>query len=267
MRHIYYLLFLAGCSVSPLLEGQVVDVWGNPIPEASVIIQENRLGPDGKSPQGKAIETHIYSGKSGYFSLPLHPGTAKIKAGIDGYIQSHLSVEIPEAGPTDPIRISLYPKPSSPGFYAVGSSAYAALNPETVKQVGTSLQTIRGISSAGDVILEDYDLKVIFHTELRLDDVMRLGLELCQLQFQNQAQISGPLSATTVNVNMWSSAGTIPIDITPLRSRNEYLIQAKAPLTPGAYAFQTQGLLGTQNATQFNQIPEELRTVFPFELR
>ena len=78
--------------------------------------------------------------------------------------------------------------------------------------------------------------------------------------------LSTHAAAQEVKVNLYSSEEHIPVEITPLRSPTDYLITTKEPIEPGYYAFQTQGLVDSQDATVFNQIPEDLRAVHPFEV-
>ena len=137
------------------------------------------------------------------------------------------------------------------------------LTPSTVYSVGNALAQFRGIKDFGDAVVETEKPRIVFHTDLRHDEIMRLGLELHRLESVSTAEIPGPVGNTTVAVNLHVDKGDFPIDIEPLRSKTDYLITAKEPLKPGIYAFQTQELLSSDQA-RFDSIPEELRVVFPF---
>ena len=68
-------------------------------------------------------------------------------------------------------------------------------------------------------------------------------------------------------VNLYVDKGKVPIEITPMKSRTDSMVQPTEALEPGIYAFQTQDLLSTGDKDRFDEIPEELRVVFPLEVR
>ena len=58
------------------------------------------------------------------------------------------------------------------------------------------------------------------------------------------------------------------MEITPLRSKTDYLLTVGEPLVEEqAYAFQMQDLLTPGADDQFERIHEDLRVVYPFEVR
>lgn len=248
------LLSVAGCSTEPRIDGQVVDVWGNPIGGATVVLEGQAERP--------------LTDANGRFVLPLQFGTLKLKAGREGYIQEHIEIESKQGEPPPHPVFELFPKPEEAGFYVVGTSEYHRLEPEQVTQMGNALENVRGISAIGDAEAEGTHLRVLFHTPLKMDQVMRLGLQLHRLDYVHQKDMIGPLDATTpVDVNLWTSAQKVETAVEPLRSRNDYLIESKGDLEPGAYAFDTQGLLTVGKAEVFDQIPEPLRVAYPLEIR
>src|SRR5690606_20162720 len=101
LRQMAILVLLAECEQAPTLEGQVVDVWGNPVADATVVIE----GQPGRP------TTDAY----GNFTLPLIVGKHKLKAGREGYIQEHLDLEVGEGQPPPNPVLHLYPKPEEPG--------------------------------------------------------------------------------------------------------------------------------------------------------
>jgi hypothetical protein len=246
-------LWIVACGTPPMLDGKVVDVWGNPIEGATVMMvgQTERPLTD---PEGN------------YHLTPVE-GRQQIKAGREGYIQDSAELEIaagkPPLGPT----FQLYPKPSEYGFYVVGPGAYSKLEAAEVVSRGNILRSARGLREVGEAYQEGSRLRVLFHTELKLDEIMRLGLELHKLKYMEKAELTGPIANQTVDVDLWISEREVPVEVKPLRSRTDYLIASNEELQPGYYAFQTQGLLDPKDTDRFNQIPEELRVVFPFEVR
>lgn len=248
------LLLLAACETEPdLLEGKVVDVWGNPIEGATVMVVGGNERP--------------MSDADGRYKI-LRPtsGVLEIKAGRQGFIQDHKEIEVGPLLNSGAPLFELYPKPEVAGFYIVANNKYLKLDSRPVVSVGNALQQFRGIQTLTEASVETERPRIIFHTDLRHDELMRLGLELYRLKQVGEAQIPGPLGSTTVGINLYTSDRAHPIDIEPLRSKTDYLLTPKERLSSGSYVLQTQALL-TGDAAAFEEIPEELRVVFPFEVR
>lgn len=255
VRTLLLVPFVAACTGEPTLQGLVVDVWGNPVEGATVVV-------DG-------LAERPLTDSAGLFEVPLPPpGHIRLKAGREGYVQEHLEFDIPE----DPSQlhrpvIELFPKPQEPGFYVVGISEYERLDAVGVQQVSNPVETVRGVGATGPAAAVGPKLRVLFHTPLKMDQVMRLNVQLHELALRGRMEMAGPMGMTEVDINLYASARRVPIDIRPLRSRNDYLIVGKVDLEPGLYAFDTQGLLTATHAEAFNQVPEPLRVSYPFELR
>lgn len=247
------LLWLPGCGEEPRLEGLVVDVWGNPVEGATVVMEGQSERP--------------LTDKNGKFSFPVVPGSHKVKAGREGYIQEHQTIEVVDGAPELPKPIfQLYRKPEEAGFYLVGTDDYLRLEPQPLAQVGGELESIRGVKAIGAVEADGPAVRILFHTPLKLDQVMRLGLELHQLEYVHETEMAGPLAMTKVPVNLWRSAKEIEFDLEPMRSRTDYLITA-SEMEPGGYAFVTQGMLDlTGDVESFQQIPDPLRVAYPLQL-
>ena len=249
-------LVVAACSEEPRLNGEVVDIWGNPIEGATVVMEGQSERP---------LTDH-----TGRFSLPLAAGKHKMKAGREGYIQEHQEVEVPAdvtAETAPKVIFKLYKKPEEAGFYVVDTNDYVRLEPALVGMVGNELQRFRGLTSVGENSVQGTQIRVLFHTPLKLDQVMRLGMQLHHLDYVSQAKMVGPIEEAMVDVKLWTSQDIVPIEITPLRSRNDYLITSADGLAAGGYAFDTQGMLSGASDDSFHEIPEPLRVAYPIELR
>lgn len=245
---------LAGCSQESRLEGHVYDVWGNPVEGATVVMEGQSERP--------------LTDKAGRFSLPWLPGDHKIKAGREGYVQDHLSIAVPEqAGADAPaVEFALWPKPEDPGFYAKGIDTYVHLDPEQVRIVGNQdLQSYRGIRFV-TARTDGKTLSVLFHTPLKMDKVMRLGLTLHRMEYIEQAKMTGPVAEVNVDVDLWVPTKEIPLEVVPLHSRTDYLLTAK-DLEPGTYTIDTQHLLKGASEDDFHEVPEPWRVAYPFEVR
>lgn len=246
------LILLAACGHDRTLQGQVVDIWGNPIDGATIVI-EGQTGVPASDPYGN-------------FNVPATPGTWKIKVGKDGYIQEHAEWTFADGADNVPPVLRLYPKPEDTGFWLVGPGAYVRIVPEKVYVVGNELEKLTGIKSV-ETRLESGNFEVVFQTDLRMDEIMRLGLELTTLEYKRTAELLGSLGPTEVKVNLYVAGADIPVDIEPMRSKNAYRITSKTPLGPGWYAFHSQDLLDPKEPSEVSAIPEDLRVAFPFELR
>jgi hypothetical protein len=247
------LLLLLGCPESPAIEGQVVDIWGAPVEGATVMVVGGTERP--------------LTDADGRYRLARADGTFTIKAGRKGYVQDQVELVVePGANPSGPV-FQLYPKPEKAGFYAVRPGKYEPLDQKLVHSVGNTLRTYRGIQALGEAEVDAGNPTILFHTELRTDEILRLGLELHKLEFVDTADLTGPIGTTTASVQLYVDAGEVPIDIVPLRSRTDYLVVPKEPLQPGGYAFQTQELLSPGETDRFDELPEELRVVFALSVR
>jgi len=255
MRLLPILFLLAGCGEDPILKGQVVDIWGQPVEGATVMIV------------GQA-NARILTDNSGLYSMSRLAGSHEFKAGREGYIQQHSQFNVDanneQAGPT----FQLYKKPEQVGFYIVGAAAYDQLSAQTVHSVGNELKSFHGLKSAGDAGAEGTSIRVIYHNDLKMDELMRLGLELHKLNHISETTFPGPLgSEMSADVNLWVSEGEVGIDVAPTASKTDYLITSKEPLKAGTYAFHTQDLLTPKDLEAFGQLPDTLRVAFPFTVR
>lgn len=247
------LVSLVACTPTSTIDGKVVDIWGNPIEGATVMVVGGSERP--------------LTDADGRYHLVRVEGDLEIKAGRKGYIQDHATLSVkPGELPPGPL-FELYPKPEAAGFWLVTPGRYVKLDQRLVHSVGNDLRTVRGIQSVGEAEAEVEQPKIVFHTELRQDEIERIGLELHRLKFVPDAQLTAVTGQTAVAVNLYVDDGEVPIDMTPLRSKTDYLVVPKDKLEPGGYAFQTQELLSPGENDRFDEIPEELRLVFAFGVR
>jgi hypothetical protein len=247
------LALLSACGTTPAIEGKVVDIWGNPIEGATVMVVGGSERP--------------LTDADGRYRLARTEGAIQIKAGRKGYIQEQAEIVVRE-GETPPGPLfELYPKPESAGFWLVTPGRYVRLDQRLVHSVGNALRSMRGIQSLGEAEAEVESPRIVFHTELRSDEIERLGLELHRLKFIGDAPLTGVTGTTNVAVNLYVDDAEIPIEVEPLRSKTDYLVVPTEPLEPGGYAFQTQELLSPGESDRFDEIPEELRVVFAFSVR
>lgn len=246
------LLLATGCDSQNVIDGQVVDPWGNPLAGATVMIvggQERPLTDD-----------------NGAYRLAAVPGELKLKAGKKGYIQDQhdLVVEKGRRRVEGPL-FELFPKPEANGMYLLGGHGYISIPPQRVRTVGNELRQYRGITDHGAAKSDAKPPRLVYHTDAREDEIRALDLRLRRLTYVADTDLTGPLGVTTVRVSLWTDAGDVKYELKPLNSKTDYLLPLPEDLPPGVYAFETQGLLSGR-PEQVDALPPELRVVFPFEI-
>ena len=252
MRVASLLLFALACTAEPpRIKGKVIDNWGHAVEGARVIVLGQTERP--------------LTDSDGFYWLPAEAGTWEIKAGREGYIPDATTFEI--AGPeTEAPTLQLLQKPEENGFYVIGSGNYKRALPQPVVAKGTALAGHRGVAEVGDAQADGPALRVLFHTDLREDEINRLGLELVRLDYVREAQVSGALGPSEVKINLYVAQKRIDFEPEPLRSRTDYLITVPE-LKPGTYAFHSGEMLDDMSQEAFAQTPPELRLAWPFSVR
>jgi hypothetical protein len=252
MRNVILLLtvFLGACGGGAGLKGQVVDIWGNPIEGATLKIT--------------GLTERPMTDGNGWFRMAAVSGEFTVKVGREGYIEEELSVVLGQDHPSPVVR--LYPRPTEPGFFAVGSAGYVPLLPQPVKAIGNEIKTLYGVKTLGEASVDGEEIQVIYHTDLRLDQVMTLEPVIHRLTFQRDAKLHGAIS-TDVRVNLWVSDEALPTSLNAMKSRTDYLLKAKTSLKSGGYALTTNSLLNPPSDDAFDKIAKPLRIIFPMELR
>jgi len=250
---------LAACTTPPQITGRVVDIWGAPIEGAMV-------KADGLAARPR---TDTY----GRFALPLTEGTLSVKAGREGYIQDDIKVVVEdgqvragESGSAEVI-LRLYPIPAEKGFHVVGADRYHKVQPKLVRAVGNNLGSLYGIRETGGISVDGEDLRFVYHGDLRLDQLMALDVSLHRLNFIERAEMLG-ITATDIKLDLYVSDATVPLEITRLKSRNDYLLRTTEPVErQRVYALTTNRLLDPPDDEAFQRIAPALRLAFPVEVR
>ena len=81
-----------------------------------------------------------------------------------------------------------------------------------------------GVESSGDLTAKSYDFRLLLHTDLKLDEVTRLGYELYRMDYQTTANLVGAEGEVEVDVNLWTAKTEVPISIEEMFSTGYYLI-------------------------------------------
>lgn len=252
---IHLLLSLLACSDPPELRGRVVDIWGNPVEGATVM-----LPGAGERPLTDA---------NGVYAMQHIPGEHEMRAGKEGYIQEAVKVDLkPDdtKGPT----FKLYKKPEKIGFYAVTLGDYLEVAPATVRVIGHQVDAIYGIEAPPDrMYLEGEKLQIVYKIDLEMHQLMKLGLEIRKMKWVNEVRMVSVTGGqeTPVPINLFVDDGPVPFTLTRLKSKGFYLLETTEPLGEGMYVIQAQNLLDPKDAEAWNRIPEELRLVHPIRIK
>jgi hypothetical protein len=131
MRWSLLLLLPAACdTTTQMIEGKVVDIWGNPIEGATVMVVGGTERP--------------LTDADGRYRIAKTTGPLQVKAGRKGYIQDHEEFEVKPGEDVAGPLFELFPKPEEAGFFVVGAGKYVKLAPSTVYSVGNALAQFRG---------------------------------------------------------------------------------------------------------------------------
>ncbi len=242
---------VAGCTCgsTPAIQGTVLDPWGSPVEGATVAVE--------------GADNPLVTDRDGTFELPM-VSEAALTITADGYIRARTTVAPPDTATAFPTAIELIPTPPKPGFHAIGPESLIALDPEPVVRLGTELAAWQGIRGSGKVELPAGDVRVVFHTPLKIEEIARLDIEVHELEFIEETQMGTVDGAAGVDVDLFVSKAEKPVTRTPLDGRN-HLYTVK-DLTTGAWAFSTLDLLNASNPAAWDRTPPPIRSVHPFRI-
>jgi hypothetical protein len=248
------LALFSACSSPPTVTGFVVDTWDNPIANADVKVT-TATGTE-----------RVTTDDEGRFSVPDFTGKATMLAAAEGHIPNGGDYTV-AVGVVNPLVMSLYPRPTSDGFFAIGSAGFLKIDEHRISVKGSDFEALYGFEDLGDGAVQSGTLRFIFHTDRTIEQLNRVDLNLHRLSYVDTAIIEGPLRPVTISPNMWTASDDIPIEIIPIRSKSDYLIVSKEPVLPGNYAFDTQDTLTPIKSDDFEKLPKEMRIAYPFSVR
>ena len=252
--HFASLALFSACSSPPTVSGFVVDSWDNPIANANVKVTTS------------TDEHRTTTDEEGRFSLPDFTGSVTMLAAAGGHIPNGGEYTV-NTGDVNPLVMSLYPRPTSDGFFAIGSSSFVKIQEHKISVKGSDFEALYGFEDLGNDAVEAGKLRFIFHTDRTIEQINRVDLNLHRLNYIETAIIEGPLRPVTISPNMWTASDDVAIEIIPIRSKSDYLIVTKEAVPPGSYAFDTQDTLTPAKADDFEKLPKEMRIAYPFTVR
>ena len=252
-------LMLASCTCSepPKLNAEVVDLWGQPVADATVQLDKD------KADAPAAGQTDA----QGHSSFELPDGEHSLSASKAEYIGVTKVLDIEAGEDSIVVQLQLWPEPPGRGLYFIGESSYDKLEPQAVDAKGNDLRMFYGVASSGDVSGKANDFRVVFNTDLKMDEVMRLGYELHKLEYVTETTIDSPEGEVEVDVNLWTVAKEYDIAFEELGSPNNYLITPEEELEPGTYAFQAFDVLTPGTYEAFSKLHSDIREAYAFEVK
>lgn len=245
------LLSLAACGEDPKLSGTVVDLWDKPMAGLDVTI-----------PETPSVKTN----DKGAYSFPVKAGKYKIKVTGDKVIPNAREVAIEANVDTPNVKLRVIPVPEKPGFNIVGPESYLQVAPQAVERKGNDLKHWQGVKSVGDLEVDGKELRVVFNTPLKMDQVARLGIELHKLTFQEMTKVATVDGDQDISLNLWTDGGKVEWTKEELGSDDNYVYRA-TDLPSGSYAIVSMNLLSTLEAEAFDKIPASVRRIHTFTVK
>lgn len=247
-------LLLLACADTKSVTGTVNDVWGNPITDATVVIE--------------GVVERFHTNSSGRFEIETGSKVSRVLVGKEGYIKGVVETELAaeDAESYPPLSFQLYPKPPKPGFYGVGRAGYVPLDAARVRIVGSDVRHYAGVREVPAEKLRSGKVRFVFQTTLRPSEIAQMNLHLSRLEFVDKTPMKGILGTDTVTVNLWVAHEEVPFDLSQLPAESEYLLATREPLGAGVYAFHTQDILNEVDERVIMNLPKERQVAFPFEV-
>jgi len=252
----FLLLFSAACTSDPEIQLTVVDVWNNPVAGATVI-QEG-------------VTENITVDANGKASVEVKPGQVRLLASAPEHTQDLQISEIAEDVDPKPMTFTLYPAPPNPGFFGVGEKEYDELELHKVDTVASEMSVYHGVKDTPKSMMPKATGKphrFVFKTDLRKEEISRFNLKLSKLKFVESTMAKAVTGDIEVDLNLWVADTDYDYEVKGLTAEDVYLLTTEKPLPAGMYAFHAQNIMNATSAVELERLPEELRVVYPFEVK
>ncbi|MFO1183691.1 MAG: carboxypeptidase-like regulatory domain-containing protein [Bauldia sp.] len=103
-------LFLAACSPTPTMTGEVRDNFGNPLPGVAVTVDKTSFAAT--------------TDEKGRYTVQFNPGAVNVRFVKDGYAEGHFGVRLPQKKPQKIDVVTLQKIPPGPGLWLVAGGVY-----------------------------------------------------------------------------------------------------------------------------------------------
>jgi len=204
----------------------------------------------------------------GVANLLLKDGVHSLSATKDGYLRTTKKIDIAAGNTAISLDIEVWPKPDTHGLWHVGPEQYDKIVSQSVLARGSDLGMYFGVESSGELSVDSEGFQLLLHTDLKLDEVTRLGYELYALEYVTTSDVVGAEGEVEVDVNLWTAKTEIPVSLEELGTTGYYLISPDGdePLQAGTYAFHTSDILTPKSSESFMNLHEDIRLAYAFEI-
>ena len=245
-------IFLFACSSQTLVQGTVQDIWKKPIEGAQIYMEE--------------IEKPSQTNSSGGFSFIAKQGTMRFRSTKEGYIPAVGQIDY-KAEESPSIQLAMYPTVEKNGFWLIDQEGYTVLDPSPIKKKESKDQKILGLFDVGTVKTNKPKPSFVFRTTLRKEQLQQLDLEIHSLNFINKTTFNALTGPQEVDVDLWVPDTQVQFSIKDLGVEDHFLIEFSEPLARGIYAFHSHDILDPKSDMGASNMPKELLTSFPFEIK
>ena len=244
------------CSSPTLVEGNINDIWGNPI--------------EGVLTSMQGAEEKVKTNGNGIFSFTAVEGKMLFRASKEGYIPVLGNSSYRKSDTESPtLSMVMYPDPKKNGFWAIGESKYLSLQPQKIHKKEANLNTIQGLHQLGkkeDIRVSKTEPSFVFRTELRKEQIKQLGLQIHRLEFVDDKDFQSLTGTQKVAINLWHATEEVKYTMSVMEEENRYLIKVNDPLKKGIYCFHSNHVLTNKDSMDSRNIPKELLLAYPFEV-
>ncbi len=249
------LALLLACAEPPPVVGAVVDPWGAPVADATVVVE--------------GIVERWQTDVDGRFQLELGPEAAGLIFGKAGYMRATADVPAGE-GARGPVEVELWPDPEQPGFFAVGPRGFVHLATRMARVLPPARGSVEATpvvaapTLAEDVVPSGIS-RFVFKSTVPPAQMKGLDLALARL-----APVPAPKKGGTPDAKepvQLRAESAVPFTIGGMSGKDAWLVTLEAPLAPGTYAWHTAKALELRDPAALALVPRErlLTWVFAVE--
>lgn len=216
---VIFVLVLCSCS-KPVVNGRVMDAFGQPIAAASVTIEGTSLSAE--------------TDGAGTYKIGFVPGQFTIRIKKDGYTTASLSLNVAQSTTVPAADILLYPRPTAPGIYYIGKKGLEPLATSPLRRQGVE-STISWLPGSTHYLLQTGAAPVFAEGDAQFIDTVQKEMQLVRAQNR---------SGRILDASSGDPAGGV--SATAEKVGEEKLTIWRVHLTPGAYGWipLEQNLLG-----------------------
>ncbi|MBN1335259.1 MAG: carboxypeptidase regulatory-like domain-containing protein [Deltaproteobacteria bacterium] len=250
------LLLLAACSEPPRVQGTVRDVFGKPIPGATVLSDQEYV--------------RATTDARGRFLMELpRSGPVRLMAGAQGYIKDVLSVEVPADGDPPSAEFRLWVLPEAYGFFGQGHGSLVRLEAARVEAVGSDFREIHGVRELthNPLPASRAPTQFLFHSSRSEAELRQMEIRLHRLRYLERTTLPGPLGDQEIATGFWVPDRDVPFTLQGLQADDVFRVVTEGPLEKGSYAFEFQGVLCDTEPGSLARYPSEMQVVYPFEVK